>query len=72
MMEDGLEVCICIFYTLLEFESWPLSPFPSSKLFCLCLEFQFKVREILSIQSSRFLSKGKTDGNGYLEAEMVT
>lgn len=40
--------------------------------FCLCLEFQFSVRLILSIQPSFFRSIGNTDGKGNLLAEIVT
>lgn len=44
----------------------------SLKLFCRCLEFQFNVREILSIQSLPLRSSGRTLGKGNLDADTVT
>jgi hypothetical protein len=49
-----------------------LEALASSKAFCRCLLFQLSVREMLSTQSSFFLSRGSTVGNGKREAEMVT
>ena len=46
--------------------------FASSKAFCRCRLFQLRVREMLSTQSSFFLSNGSTVGKGKREAEMVT
>lgn len=40
--------------------------------FCFCREFQFSVREMLSIQSSLRRSRGRTLGYGNLLAEIVT
>jgi hypothetical protein len=55
---------------LLAYDS--LEAFASSNAFCRCLLFQLSVREMLSTQSSFFLSRGSTVGKGKREAEMVT
>jgi len=49
-----------------------LDVFASSNAFCRCRLFQLRVREMLSTQSSFFLSSGRTVGKGKRDAEMVT